>query len=385
MQLNKQDWQTVTFGDVVFQGKGAIDPKSSGVKRYIAGEHMVTEDLHLRQWGTVGEDYLGPAFHRPFEKGDILYGSRRTYLKKVAVADFDGVTSNTTFVIKEKSDLVVPGFVAFLMLSERFTEHSVKNSKGSVNPYINFKDITKFEFRLPPYDEQLRLAEILWAADEVGEKYRTLLTQVTIAQTRYAIDFHQDVTQEMGFFSDLVALNPRVPKDLKDPKLLVTFLAMADVSEAGKILTKHERHLNQVRKGFTYFADGDVLFAKITPCMENGKGALADGLTNGVGFGSTEFHVLRPVNTEDALYCYFVSRMDYFRDEAEKTMVGSAGQRRVPTSFFENFALQIPTPEARVKFGEVMNAYEKQKENLLSSIQQIQAVKQQFVNQIFSI
>lgn len=384
MQLNKQDWQTVSFGDVVSQGKGTIDPKSSGVERYIAGEHMVTEDLHLRQWGTVGEDYLGPAFHRPFEKGDILYGSRRTYLKKVAVADFDGVTSNTTFVIKENLDLVVPGFIPFLMLSERFTEHSIKNSKGSVNPYINFKDITKFEFCLPPYEEQARLAELLWAADEVGERYHTLLTQINAAQTRYAIDFHQDTTQDIGFFTDLVSLNPRVPKDLKDPKLPVTFLAMADVSEKGRILSKHVRQLEQVRKGFTYFADGDVLFAKITPCMENGKGALADGLTNKIGFGSTEFHVLRPLNPDDALYCYFVSRMDYFRDEAEKTMVGSAGQRRVPTNFFENFALQIPAPEGRLKFGEVMNAYEKQKENLLSSMKQIHAVKQQLINQIFS-
>lgn len=178
MKLDKKNWQTVRFGDVVYQGKGAVDPETSGLERYIAGEHMNSEDLHLRQWGTVGEGYLGPAFHRLFEKGDILYGSRRTYLKKIAVADFDGITANTTFVIKENPELVEPGLIAFLMLSDRFTENSVKNSKGSVNPYINFKDIAKFEFRLPPREQQMQLVELLWAADEVGEQYQDLINRL---------------------------------------------------------------------------------------------------------------------------------------------------------------------------------------------------------------
>jgi type I restriction enzyme S subunit len=183
MQLNKQDWQTVTFGDVVFQGKGTVDPETSGLERYVAGEHMVSDDLHIRQWGIVGEGYLGPAFHRPFEKGDILYGSRRTYLKKVAVAGFDGITSNTTFVVKENLDMVVPGFIPFLMLSDRFTEHSVKNSKGSVNPYINFKDITKFKFLLPPLKLQERLTQLLWAADTAENQYNKLAAYCKMVKT----------------------------------------------------------------------------------------------------------------------------------------------------------------------------------------------------------
>ena len=72
----------------------------SAVDRYIAGEHMDTDDLQIDRWGEVGDGYLGPAFHRKFEAGQILYGSRRTYLRKVAVAEFDGVTANTTYVSK---------------------------------------------------------------------------------------------------------------------------------------------------------------------------------------------------------------------------------------------------------------------------------------------
>ena len=158
--------------------KDAIDIATTELNRYIAGEHMESEDIHLRKWGTVGDGYLGPAFIRKFEEGDILYGSRRTYLKKVAVADFDGITANTTFVIKPNSELIDSRLLPFLMLSDSFTKHSIENSKGSVNPYINWKDIANYEFLLPPKEEQARLAELLWAADEVVEKGKVVIDRL---------------------------------------------------------------------------------------------------------------------------------------------------------------------------------------------------------------
>lgn len=106
MKLNKKDWKEYLFGDVTIQQKETVDRENTTLDKYIAGEHMATEDIHIRQWGTVGDDYLGPAFHRKFCKNDILYGSRRTYLKKVAIAHFEGITANTTFVIKLNERLI---------------------------------------------------------------------------------------------------------------------------------------------------------------------------------------------------------------------------------------------------------------------------------------
>src|SRR5688500_3783496 len=97
---SKNNWQTVRFGDVARTVKEDVNPEGSDLERYVAGEHMQTDDLRIRNWGTIGDGYLGPAFHRRFYAGQILYGSRRTYLRKVAVADFDGVCANTTFVIE---------------------------------------------------------------------------------------------------------------------------------------------------------------------------------------------------------------------------------------------------------------------------------------------
>jgi type I restriction enzyme, S subunit len=195
--FDRSKWQRVKFGDVVRVLKEQVDPNSGEVDRYVAGEHMETENVHIRQWGTVGDGYLGPAFIRRFRKGQVLYGSRRTYLKKVAVAEWDGVTSNTTLVLEADEKRLLQRLLPWLMLSERFTKHSVAESKGSTNPYINWPDIAKFEFDLPPLDQQRRVTEILWAADTAtltarnnqiaAENYRTTLLSDaldSLAQTR---------------------------------------------------------------------------------------------------------------------------------------------------------------------------------------------------------
>src|SRR6186713_303655 len=169
-------WTRVAFGDVVRQVKNRVDPEESDLERYVAGEHMDTDDLQIRRWGTIGDGYLGPAFHMRFKPGQVLYGSRRTYLRKVAIAEFEGITANTTYVIEPRDpNALLPDFLPFIMQTERFHEHSIKQSKGSVNPYINFSDITWYEFPLPPLDEQRRIADLLWAADDAIVEYEKLL------------------------------------------------------------------------------------------------------------------------------------------------------------------------------------------------------------------
>lgn len=160
-------WRQVKFGDVVRQCKERSDPDTSGLERYIAGDHMDTDDLRLRRWGEIGSGYLGPAFHMRFRPGQVLYGSRRTYLRKVAVADFEGICANTTFVLEATNpNELLPEFLPFLMQTEAFNAFSVRNSKGSVNPFINFSDLARFEFALPPSEEQHRFVLLLQAIEE---------------------------------------------------------------------------------------------------------------------------------------------------------------------------------------------------------------------------
>jgi type I restriction enzyme S subunit len=180
LQIDKSQWIPTNFGDVAIQQKGKVDRDNTDLTRYVQGGHMNSEDLHLRSWGELEDEYLGPAFIRRFDEGDILYGSRRTYLRKVVIAPFSGITSNTTFVIRANEKNIDKRLLPFIMISEGFTENSVRNSKGSVNPYINWKDIAKYEFLLPPKDQQAQLAKLLWAMDEVIEREKEVLGSVEL-------------------------------------------------------------------------------------------------------------------------------------------------------------------------------------------------------------
>jgi type I restriction enzyme, S subunit len=141
---------------------------------------------------------------------------------------------------------------------------------------------------------------------------------------------------------DLVSVNPRLPKDA-DESQEVTFVAMASASEEGFLIDSEKRILSETRKGFTYFERSDVLLAKITPCFENGKCLRANQISTDIGFGSTEFHVLRvnpeKINTD---YLFYLIWNDAFRFYGEKSMSGAAGQKRVGTDFLKNFEIPLP-------------------------------------------
>lgn len=137
---------------------------------------------------------------------------------------------------------------------------------------------------------------------------------------------------------------------------LVSFIAMSDVTENGGINVNNEKPYSEVSSGFSYFIENDVLFAKITPCMENGKRAIARGLINGLGVGSTEFHVFRP-NTEFVTsdWIYRIISTSKFRKSAERHMTGSAGQKRVPKNFLDDVLIPLPSLEMQKKIAEVLD------------------------------
>lgn len=169
----------VKFGDVVKDVKINIDRLNNPYEYYVAGDHMDSEDLTIHRKGCFTTDDVGPAFIRVFKPGQILYGSRRTYLKKIAVADFEGVCANTTFVFETKDPHAFEQrLLPFIMLSKDFTTWSIAKSKGSTNPYVLFSDLADFEFELPPLEEQKVLVDKLWAAYRLKEAYKKLLVAI---------------------------------------------------------------------------------------------------------------------------------------------------------------------------------------------------------------
>lgn len=186
------------------------------------------------------------------------------------------------------------------------------------------------------------------------------------------------------YLSDIADINPSRTRP-KSENAEVSFLAMGDVSEDGRILNRQVRSYQDVAKGFTSFTDHDVLVAKITPCFENGKGALVTQLLGGVGFGSTEFHVIRAkTSLSFASFLHLHTRSDAFRRLGEKNMVGSAGQKRVPTAFLRGYPIPLPPLSEQQKITAILTAVDDKLDVISRQIAATQTLQQGLVQILFT-
>jgi type I restriction enzyme S subunit len=142
----------------------------------------------------------------------------------------------------------------------------------------------------------------------------------------------------------------------------VSFVPMAAVSADGRLVEVQTRKVGEVKKGFPHFRERDVLVAKITPCFENGKRWLAGSLVNGIGFGSTEFHVLRASGKVLPEWIYYFVSLPEFRRDGQLRMTGTAGQKRVPSSFLEEYRIPVPPLAVQEKTVGVLRRAEQLKE-----------------------
>lgn len=166
--FDRSGWQSLAFGDFAESVGVRAEPKDAQDEIYVGLEHLDPQSLHIRRWGK-GSDVTGTKLR--FRKGDIIFGRRRAYQRKLAVAEFDGICSAHAMVVRAKPEVVLPEVLPFLMMSDRFMNRAVEISVGSLSPTINWKTLSRELFELPPLDQQRRIAEILWDVDKVRSAY----------------------------------------------------------------------------------------------------------------------------------------------------------------------------------------------------------------------
>ncbi len=167
----KPGWRRVKFGDVVRLSKGrSQDPLADGIERYVGLEHLEPGDLRIRSWGNVVD---GVTFTSVFQPGQVLFGKRRAYQRKVAVADFSGVCSGDIYVLETKdAQVLLPELLPFICQTDAFFDHAVGTSAGSLSPRTNWTSLADFEFHLPPIPEQTTIASLLLQTVECSERLR---------------------------------------------------------------------------------------------------------------------------------------------------------------------------------------------------------------------
>jgi type I restriction enzyme, S subunit len=384
--VDKSSWENISFGNIVKQAGINVKPSEANVERFVAGEHIYPDDLTIRIWGLVNDTQLGPAFHVKFVKGQILYPTRRTYLRKMAVATFDGICANTTFILEGKSKKVLPTFLPFLMQSEGFTRYSIDNSKGSTNPYINFKDLAKFEFKLPPLAFQKPFADLLWSIESQIEQtvafaqslknlkkgllaglfqpngsFGTLAPVGSCAAVRFdAIAFHVSRTER----------NPLANGITRYVGLEHIRSEMLQITEYGDIATDNVTFTKRFKKG-------QLLFGRRRAYLK--KAGIAD--FDGICSGDILVFEPNPKKVDKELFKYIVQN-DAFFEYAVSTSAGSLSPR-TNWEDLKNYELALPTNlETQSAIAQVLNELEKRQHELSALRTSLHDIKKQLIHQI---
>ncbi|WP_400218655.1 restriction endonuclease subunit S [Methanomethylophilus alvi] len=308
-------------------------------------------------------------------KDDILLSNVRPNLKTLAIVnlEYDNLVCSTGFtVLRCKS--ACPEYLTTAITDEYFTDKLVKKANGSNYPAVTSKDVLESYVPAASIDLQKQYASFVKQVDKSKAVCKQIFQSLdNLVKSRFIEMFGDPYLspkyQKMPFMHCL-DFNPgksevkNVPDDL-----MVSFVPMDSVGTDGSIDVSKEKTLGEVRKGYTYFRDNDVVFAKITPCFENGKVSIAKKCRNGIGFGTTEFHVARPKEgISNSTWLFYLLRSDSLRMLASGNMSGTAGQKRVQQPFFEKISIGLPPINEQESFASFVKQVDKSKFEVVQSL-----------------
>lgn len=343
MQKNslRPGWKIWRFEQMATNVNVRIDnPSESGMEHYVGLEHLDPDSLRIRRWGSPSDVEAGKLF---FKTGDIIFAKRRAYQRKLGVAEFDGICSAHAMVLRAKPEVVLPEFLPFFMQSDLFMNRAVEISVGSLSPTINWKTMAVQEFVLPPMEEQLRMVRLLNAIEYSSNELSDLIQQCqTLAEAFFRHYVWRCETQiPRQPISNIAEINPSVAALSEDSP----FIPMEAVDPWTQNIDLRRIEKKGTRGGIKA-RGGDILMARITPCLENGKIAQVPFSIDKCG-GSTEFIVLRAREKTDQQFLYNLITSSVFHSRAAGTMSGSTGRQRASASDVGKILVPVLPPETQ--------------------------------------
>lgn len=326
--------------------------------------------------------------NQPYKKvkgGELTYNPYRVNVGSIGIvqAEYDNFYISPAYVVFGTKEGLLNEYIYLVLSSSWFNPYLRAATSGSVRQNLTFDLLSELNVPIPPLPIQKKIVEE-WhkaknQAEELNKKAEEqekgiddyILQELGVEKKEYekkkgvfvskfknlgrwGIEFNSyswtldDLFASKAFPNDQIKnvakINQTYQFSKDDLKKEVSFIPMESVSDIeGKIISTENRILDKIKNGYTRFAEGDIIFAKITPCMENGKCAIADNLTNRIGIGSTEFHVVSPnKKLIDTKYLWNILRTKIIRKSAERFFTGSAGQKRVPVNFLEDIKIPLP-------------------------------------------
>lgn len=349
--------------------------------------------------------------YKAVHPNDFVINKMKAWQGSMGISKYKGIVSPAYITCSVDVSIIYCDFLHYLLRCQLYIEEYNRLSYGvRIGQWdMHYDDFKHILIPITSIEEQSAIARFL---DEKCEQIDRAVAQkervIELLNERRQIVIQRAVTR---------GLNPDVPlrdsgidwigqipahwqvKKLKnicyinptkrnyrpeDRDEVVQFLPMEKVTEFGVYDVNNFASYSTVCTGFTYFEKGDIILAKITPCFENGKGAYLQNISTYFGFGSTEFHVLRPNNLVVGQFLYYITRSEVFRKRGEALMTGSAGQKRVQTSFVENYTISVPSI---VEQEEIANYLDKVNEKIdravalkREEIEKLKEYKQTLIN-----
>lgn len=373
----------VKFGDVVRNANLVErDPIGAGIERIVGLEHIDPENLHIRRWNSP-ED--GTSFSRKFVPGQTLFGKRRAYQRKVAFAEFVGICSGDILTFEPKNrKVLLPELLPFICQSDAFFDHALGTSAGSLSPRTSWTALQGFEFPLPPFDEQKRIAKILWAADEVVSSYQEALSRIcVVSQIRFEHTLDNLSSLELSL-PEVLSGSPNsgcsAPPSSDETGHWV--LSLAALSTNGYV----RGNLKPVAKtnkmiGAT-LSKGDLLISRSNTLDLVGFAGIFDEDRTDVSFPDTMMRL--PVNVQKALpdYLELVLLSNRGRRHMMKTASGtSSSMKKINRKTLAEFRFPVPDLDTQKQIVSEFIVQKRYREEIANHISRTKRILSLFNNE----
>lgn len=364
--ISKAGWTRVAFGDVVRLSKARVaDPEAAGIERVVGLEHIEPGDLRIRRWGDVAD---GTTFTTLFKPGQVLFGKRRAYQRKVAVADFEGVCSGDIYVLEPANDRLMPELLPFLCQTDAFFDHAVGTSAGSLSPRTNWTSLASFEFLLPPIQEQARLVEAASACRTALDALQDAYAAAVVAEAAYGKSVADSLTKSatlvaIGNVADvqygLTVNQKRAESSHCKPYLRVANVQRGafDLSEVKEIGVFANDTVHELRLGDVLVVEGHAVRSEI------GRAAIWQGEVPGA---LHQNHLIRIRASGDMIPRYICEMINsphgrkYFQTRAKS----SSGLNTINSSVVREYRIPQPAVSEQEQVVSVFQSMSIQRKHL---------------------
>jgi type I restriction enzyme, S subunit len=377
-----EGWTRVRFGDVVRNKNFTTkDPEKDGLDRIVGLTHLDSESLPIVRWDILEDE---TSFSRTFAAGDVLFGKRRAYQRKVGVPDFAGVCSGDILVFESKDPSLLQEFLPYIVQSDAFFERAVGTSAGSLSPRTNWTQLARFEFALPPIEEQRPIVEVLDAIDgltalmEVALGRATGLLESTFSQLFVGAEANRDVYA----LGDVVAINPE-PRSSSSDLEAFRYIDIASVSaEGGVDRTSLQVHTvsSAPSRAQRIVRNGDILVSTVRPSLR--AVARVEGDLDGE-VASTGFAVLRPGPQTSSDFIWGVVRSEAFVQHLVDRATGS-NYPAVRASDVGGFPLPLPDLKEQRRISQIVRATDNQTHATSSHISDLRQLRSSLLSALLT-